>query len=337
MVVNEAGPVSGRRDGGCKALAGVLGLALAVLASPAGAVTYTVTTASDTVSSDSQCSLREAIQEANNGIDTDCGGSPSSGNDLIVFHPSVTTITLGSALPPIVSGQGTLTIDGGGNVTISGNNSVRVMEVNSGADLTLRNLTIERKGNAEPRRRGAERRHAQRSRTAPSRQNTASIFDGGGVYNQSGASLTITGSTFSQNTANIGGGVFNRGTLTLTNSTFSGNTASGNGGGVENCGTLTIAEQHLLGQQRQGLRRRGVERTGEHAHDHRQHLLGQHRRLLRRRRAEPQRHAHDHEQHLLGEQRRQGRRRGVERSLQSIGSLPHPRGLQQHLFGEPGG
>ncbi len=55
MVVNEAGPVSRRWGGGCKALAGVLGLALAVLASPAGAVTYTVTTASDTVSSDSQC------------------------------------------------------------------------------------------------------------------------------------------------------------------------------------------------------------------------------------------------------------------------------------------
>jgi CSLREA domain-containing protein len=244
MVVNEAGPVSRRWVGGCKALAGVLGLALAVLASPAGAVTYTVTTASDTVSSDSQCSLREAIQEANNGSDTDCGGSPSSGNDLIVFHPSVTTITLGSSLPPIVSGQGTLTIDGGGNVTISGNNSVRVMVVNSGADLTLRNLTIER-GNASPGG-GALNDGTLRIENSTFRQNTASIF-GGGVRNN--GTLTITNSIFSENSADVvGGGVENRGTLTITGSTFSGNSAD-SGGGVwnESGSTLTITNSTFSG------------------------------------------------------------------------------------------
>ncbi len=143
-----------------------------------------------------------------------------------------------------MSGQGTLTIDGGGNVTISGNNSVRVMEVNSGADLTLRNLTIAN-GNADPGG-GVLNDGTLAIENSTFSQNTAT-FDGGGVYNQSGASLTITGSTFSQNTANIGGGVFNRGTLTITNSTFSGNTASGNGGGVENFGTLTIANSTFSG------------------------------------------------------------------------------------------
>ncbi|GIX33196.1 MAG: hypothetical protein KatS3mg125_1152 [Lysobacterales bacterium] len=303
MVVNEAGPVSGRRGGGCKALAGVLGLALAVLASPAGAVTYTVTTASDTVSSDSQCSLREAIQEANNGSDTDCGGSPNSGNDLIVFHPSVTTITLGSSLPPIVSGQGTLTIDGGGNVTISGNNSVRVMVVNSGADLTLRNLTVAN-GNAigSP---GADFgggvRNAGRLTITGSTFSSNAAFDGGGgvanagtlsisnstfsdnratsssgigggllnvgsatvigstfqqnsagdegggVFNSSGATLTITGSTFSDNLTVSGGAVYNVGSLQITDSTFSDNQVTGNGGGAYNTGMLTITASTFSG------------------------------------------------------------------------------------------
>jgi hypothetical protein len=49
------------------------------------------------------------------------------------------TITLGSTLPTIVSGQGALTIDGGGNITISGNNTVRVFVVDSAASLALQN------------------------------------------------------------------------------------------------------------------------------------------------------------------------------------------------------
>ncbi len=244
MVVNEAGPVSRRWVGGCKALAGVLGLALAVLASPAGAVTYTVTTASDTVAANGACSLREAILAANNTpANGDCGGG-SNGNDTIVFSfTGPTTITLGSSLPPIVSGQGTLTIDGGGNVTISGNNSVRVMVVNSGADLTLRNLTIER-GNASPGG-GALNDGTLRIENSTFRQNTASLF-GGGVRNN--GTLTITNSIFSENTAGaVGGGAENHGTLTITGSTFAGNSASDFGGGVANGGTLTITGSTFSG------------------------------------------------------------------------------------------
>ncbi|MDW8392441.1 MAG: CSLREA domain-containing protein, partial [Oscillochloridaceae bacterium] len=93
---------------------------------PAYAAGYVVNLLDDTIANDNFCTLREAIQEANNGADTDCAGSPSNGDDTITFSVSG-TITLTTTLPNIVSGQGALTIDGTGqNVTISGKNSVQV-------------------------------------------------------------------------------------------------------------------------------------------------------------------------------------------------------------------
>ena len=63
--------------------------------------------------------------------------------------------------------------------------------------------------------------------------------NGGGIYQNSG-SLTIFGSTVSDNTAVRGGGVFtNSGTFVMTNSTVSGNSATGEGGGVRLGGTGT--------------------------------------------------------------------------------------------------
>lgn len=135
-----------RALGGARVLG--LGWLLAGLVSPAGAVTYTVTHLADPgTAGDSQCSLREAIESANGAGNGDCGPD-SAGDDTIVFGLSG-TITLGSTLPAIVSGQGSLTIDGGGAITISGGNSHRVLQVNSGADLTLRDLTVA-DGNANP-------------------------------------------------------------------------------------------------------------------------------------------------------------------------------------------
>ncbi len=73
---------------------------------------------------------------------------------------------------------------------------------------------------------------------------------GGGIENESGATLTIANSTVSGNTAGSvgnpaveGGGIYNLGTLTIVNSTVSGNAAggiSGAGGGIFNNGPLTI-------------------------------------------------------------------------------------------------
>jgi hypothetical protein len=69
---------------------------------------------------------------------------------------------------------------------------------------------------------------------------------GGGVNNN--GSLTISGCTFSGNSAEEGGGIFNSGTLTVTGSTLSGNSSvAGEGGGIFNEGTLTVSGCTLSG------------------------------------------------------------------------------------------
>ena len=69
---------------------------------------------------------------------------------------------------------------------------------------------------------------------------------GGGVFNRGTA--TLTHSTVSGNSTGGGGGVYNRGTLTLTYSTVSGNSAAFSGGGVFNYfGTATLTHSTVSG------------------------------------------------------------------------------------------
>ena len=77
---------------------------------------------------------------------------------------------------------------------------------------------------------------------------------GGGLSNDGGGIVTITGSTFSGNSASdafggnyFGGGVHNdSGTVSITNSTFTANSAA-NGGGLSNYGTTTITNSTFSG------------------------------------------------------------------------------------------
>ncbi len=67
--------------------------------------------------------------------------------------------------------------------------------------------------------------------------NVATVY-GGGISNNGTTSATVTGSTFTGNTAQDGGGVYNYPsagtTFTLTDCNFFNNTAAGNGGGLAN-------------------------------------------------------------------------------------------------------
>jgi hypothetical protein len=77
--------------------------------------------------------------------------------------------------------------------------------------------------------------------------NTA-LQGGGGIDNDNGATLTIAGSTISDNSASNGGGVHNfAGTVLVASSTISDN-AAGNGGGLaNNNGALTITDSTIAG------------------------------------------------------------------------------------------
>ncbi|MCX7852924.1 MAG: CSLREA domain-containing protein, partial [Caldilineales bacterium] len=233
-------------------LLGVLA-AMLVVASPVGYTAgYVVNSLADTIDNDSACTLREAIQEANNGADTDCAGSPSSADDTITFSVSG-TITLTTTLPNIVSAStaGKLTIDGTGqSVTISGDNSVRVFFVNSGGDLTLKKLTVSNGNSAFG---GGILSDGGMVSITNSTFSDNSADSGGGIAND-GGTLSITDSTFSGNsaTSGFGGGIYNfsSGPVSITDSTFSGNSApSGFGGGIVNfgSGTLSITDSTFSG------------------------------------------------------------------------------------------
>ncbi len=212
-----------------KPILSALVAALTMLSVPVWANNLSVNDITDTVlPSDGKCTLREAIANANADIDTtglDCAAG--TGIDTITFSVNG-TVVLGSTLG--ISDADSLTIDGiGRNVILSGNYSVRVLLVNPGATLTLKNLTVAN-GYADPQ--------------------------GGGVYNQFG-NLNVVNSTFTGNTATrTGGGIANYadrtlanpgGKLTVVNSTFSGN-SSVFGGAIRNLGiSANIVNSTIVG------------------------------------------------------------------------------------------
>lgn len=206
---------------------------------PVYAAGYVVNSLADNTTNDTFCTLREAILAANNApANANCGVGSAS-NDTITFSVSG-TITLVWFLPNIVSGAGTLTIDGGGNITISGNNAVRVMIVDSGANLTLLNLTI---ANASTPLSGGGVVNSGTLTVSNSTFSGNTAGSGGGIVNFSSGTITIADSTFSGNSATFGGGIDNAGgALTVVNSTFSGNSAANSGGGIYNNpdSTLTV-------------------------------------------------------------------------------------------------
>ena len=110
-----------------------------------------------------------------------------------------------------------LTFDASGSpqpVTLSGGNAVQVLQVSAGVTFALNTLTITR-GNGG--------------------------FFSSGILND--GTVTISKSTFSNNSAISGGGIENRGMMTISASTFANNAAiNGDGGGIENRGTITISQ-----------------------------------------------------------------------------------------------
>ncbi len=187
--------------------------------------TIAVTTADDAGAG----SLREAITTAND----------TSAEDRIVFGLGASAmITLATALPAITDSAG-LTIDGKkADISISGNDQVRVFLVSSGAKLALSNLTVE-KGLAQLGSGGGIYNSGTLT-VSGSTLSANSASSGGGTANS--GKLVVRNSTLSGNTAsNSGGGILNSGgaTLTISNSTLSDNSAN-SGGGIDNEGTAAL-------------------------------------------------------------------------------------------------
>ena len=214
-------------------------LLLALGQGVATAATITVTTNNPNIVADGQCSLIEAIVNANNDAATHADCVTGSGADTIVL-PANANVTLtnvsdntyGPTGLPLITSQ--ITIEGNGAVIGRQGSAPAfgLMAVSSSGDLTLQSLTLSG-GSSSANGGGVINRGKLSIEESTISGNTADF--GGGVSSDSGT-VTIENSTVSGNIASVGGGVDNvDGQLTITNSTISGNSAN-HGGGVYNSG-----------------------------------------------------------------------------------------------------
>jgi CSLREA domain-containing protein len=278
------------------ALMPLVPLASFALLDTAHAANLVVTTLADEQNANDECSLREAIVNANSNNQsgsTDCPAGSAAAEDLITSSVSG-TITLGSRLPDIADTFG-ITLDGVETLTISGNNAVPIAFVVPGAKLNVQNVVLAngvgycgalcnfngtlivgnstlsgntgryggaignlngtltvnnstfnanncpRAGNYYGRGGAIYNRASLTVSGSTFSKNTADIH-GGAIWTSSGSSASVTNSTLSQNSAvETGGGIrAHTGNLELINSTLSGNSAASGGGIFRNSGTVTF-------------------------------------------------------------------------------------------------
>jgi hypothetical protein len=194
------------------------------------AATITVTTNDPNIVADGQCSLIEAIINANNDAATHADCLAGSGADTIIL-PTNANVALGAVycsmygqfcrpvgLPPITS---RITIEGNGAMIARQGSApaFSLMVVRNSGDLALHSVTL----------------------------SGGSSSSGGGAVSNNSGTLSIKNSTISGNTASSGGAVLNNGgNLTVTNSTISGNTANFSGGALYNYGDAVTIENSTI-------------------------------------------------------------------------------------------
>jgi CSLREA domain-containing protein len=227
-------------------------LLLAMILTPASAApdaTITVnSTADNDVSGDGLCTLREAIDNANDDADTTGGDcTVGSGADTIILPAGTYTFVSSRGDLDILS---TITIngDGAGSTiiqagTTDSNGIDRVFDITSSGHLILASVTV-RHGKVTDYNFGGGIRNDGGTVIIKNCtiSNNSTNGGGGGIYIRSGT-VSIENSAISANSAgDQGGGVSNFGTLTIKNSILSGNSTSNNGGGL-----LNSAGEHSLG------------------------------------------------------------------------------------------
>jgi CSLREA domain-containing protein len=194
--------------------------------------------ADTSVPDDGECTLREAINNANADADTtggDCG--IASG---IVFGLSG-QITVGSTLPEITN---TVSIDGTGqSITLDGGNLVEVLTVDASGTLNLNQLTIA-DGTTSTNGGGIDNSGKLTLSECTVSNNSAALGYGGGLDNEAAGTANIDSTTFSGNSADNGGGIANFGHLTVRKTTFVNDTTPGDGGAIFNqaSGKMALAQ-----------------------------------------------------------------------------------------------
>ncbi len=218
-----------------KVWAGLLMAALALvllvgvlLAKPAHAKTFAVNSTNHPgsgVCDVAECTLKEAINEANTNAESDTIGFASGLGGEIDLTAATGGFFIQNDTPAVDAVDVRIKGPRGG-LTIDGNGQARVFliqaptsQTSGAANAAIDGLTIK----------------------------NGDSGSGGGIFN--GGTLNLTNSTVSGNSATSGGGILNAGTgtLNLTNSTVSGNSATNSGGGILNGGDATLANTIVAG------------------------------------------------------------------------------------------
>jgi len=227
----------------------LLALALIVLVAVGGrsaqAAEFTVTKTADTADGtcDDDCSLREAVGAANAAVGADTISLPAGTYTLSIAGADEDANATGDL---DVTDELTITGAGSATTTIDGGGIDRVLDLPSGGDLTLNDLTVtggDTTGATSDDGAGVDiLGEGSLTLNNAAVDGNVSIDDGGGVFACcEDASFTITNSTVSNNVADgDGGGLFHCCadlTLTITNSEISNNQASteADGGGIFSC------------------------------------------------------------------------------------------------------
>ena len=200
------------------------------------AATITVTTATPGIVADGECSIIEAITNANNDDQsgsTDC--LAGTGADTIILATDITLTNINNTSTganglPVITSDITIQSDSTTRTIARGANApdFRFLEVASSSILTVDDLIF------------------QNGSTVDSDPSSFFGVNGGAIFNR--GTLTLNNSTLSGNSASDdGGAIFNLGTLTVSTSTLSGNSVSDNGGAIDNRSTLTVSNSRLTG------------------------------------------------------------------------------------------
>jgi CSLREA domain-containing protein len=230
---------------------------------PSYAATITVDTNVDELDANGagngNCSLREAIQNANNDDQNREDCVQGAGTDTINLGGLTYNLDTLTASGEDAAATGDLdilddvNIDGQG-ATIDGNATDRVFDIRPGgftvqlSDMTIQNGLIAADGGGIYNNGGTLTLDAV---TLDNNQSTGN--SGGGIYSDAGALTIQNGSVISNNSANSSGGgvvVLNNGNITIADSTISGNAATtGSGGGVlcNACNTVNISNSTFRG------------------------------------------------------------------------------------------
>ncbi len=245
-------------------------LLLALSRAPVGANSLNVPSGEVGIANNGQCSLIEAIINANDTttglVHDDCAAGDPAGADVIHLANNG-TFTLFDAigapydapgygsdlgLPPITSD---VTIDGNNAIIrrSNGGPAMRLFTVTSSGDLTLQDVTL-RRGQSQANGGAIYSYYADVTLDNVLIDDSTAQGKGGGLHAY-GGTVTISDSTFDSNTAVVRGGGLaqDSGTMTVSTSTVSGNEAQNSwGGGIyTHIGSLDLVDSVVSGNEAQ--------------------------------------------------------------------------------------